>query len=101
MFSLRTEGFSCGLDVLYGGLGINNLQFLIKKRRKKFSAAFLFFSLWSSKPWIWIGSGFTRAVSLSLLSLWLLPVRLTASSAALRESADIVKGIISLVGSFS
>jgi hypothetical protein len=25
------EGFSCSLSVLYRGLGINNLQFLIKK----------------------------------------------------------------------
>jgi hypothetical protein len=29
---LRAEGFSCSLDVLYGGLGISKLQFLIKKR---------------------------------------------------------------------
>jgi hypothetical protein len=28
---LRTEGFSCSLDVLYGGPGISKLQFLIKK----------------------------------------------------------------------
>jgi hypothetical protein len=28
---LRAEGFSCSLDVLYVGLGINKLQFLIKK----------------------------------------------------------------------
>ncbi len=28
---LRAEGFSCSLGVLYGGLGINKLQFLIKK----------------------------------------------------------------------
>jgi hypothetical protein len=27
---LRAEGFSCSLDVLYGGLGISKLQFLIK-----------------------------------------------------------------------
>jgi hypothetical protein len=26
---LRTEGFSCSLDVLYGGQGISKLQFLI------------------------------------------------------------------------
>jgi hypothetical protein len=25
------EGFSCCVDVLYGGLGINKLQFVIKK----------------------------------------------------------------------
>ncbi len=28
---LRAEGFSCSLGVLYGGLGIGKLQFLIKK----------------------------------------------------------------------
>jgi hypothetical protein len=28
---LRAEGFSCSLGVLYGGLGISKLQFLIKK----------------------------------------------------------------------
>jgi hypothetical protein len=27
---LRAEGFSCSLGVLYGGLGISKLQFLIK-----------------------------------------------------------------------
>jgi hypothetical protein len=29
---LRAEGFSCSMDVLYGGLRISKLQFLIKKR---------------------------------------------------------------------
>jgi hypothetical protein len=28
---LRAEGFFCSLDVLYGGLGIGKLSFLIKK----------------------------------------------------------------------
>jgi hypothetical protein len=28
---LRAEGFSCSLGVLYGGLEISKLQFLIKK----------------------------------------------------------------------
>jgi hypothetical protein len=28
---LRSEGFSCSLGILYGGLGISKLQFLIKK----------------------------------------------------------------------
>jgi hypothetical protein len=28
---LRAEGFFCSLGVLYGGLGISILQFLIKK----------------------------------------------------------------------
>jgi hypothetical protein len=29
---LRAEGFSCSLDVLYGGLGINKLQFFYQKK---------------------------------------------------------------------
>ncbi len=37
---LSDEGFSCSLDVPYGGLGISKLHFLIKKRRKKISAVF-------------------------------------------------------------
>ena len=35
---LRAEGFSCSLGVLYGGLGISKLQFLIKKLEIKFPA---------------------------------------------------------------
>jgi hypothetical protein len=35
---LRAEGFSCSLGVLYGGLGISKLQFLIKKIEVKFPA---------------------------------------------------------------
>ncbi len=35
---LRTEGFSCSLGVLNGGLGISKLQFLIKKIEIKFPA---------------------------------------------------------------
>jgi hypothetical protein len=31
---LRTEGFFYNLDILYGGLGIGKLQFLIKKKKK-------------------------------------------------------------------
>ncbi len=33
---LKAEGFSCSLGVLYGGLGISKLQFLIKKIEIKF-----------------------------------------------------------------
>jgi hypothetical protein len=33
MFSF--EGFSCSLDVLYGGLGIRKLQFFDQKMREK------------------------------------------------------------------
>ncbi len=32
MFSKGSEGFSSGLDVLYGELGISKLQFLVNKR---------------------------------------------------------------------
>jgi hypothetical protein len=39
---LRTEGFFSNLDVLYGGLGIGKLQFLIKKKKKKISAVISF-----------------------------------------------------------
>jgi hypothetical protein len=48
-FLLRAEGFSCHLDVLYEGVAISKLQFLIKKGYNKFSAV-LFFKFWSSKP---------------------------------------------------
>ncbi len=48
---LRAEGFSCNLGVLYGGLWISKLHFLIKKY--EFFPAVIFFSnFWSSKPWI-------------------------------------------------
>jgi hypothetical protein len=33
---LRAEGFSSSLEVRYGGLGINKVQFLIKKIKIKF-----------------------------------------------------------------
>jgi hypothetical protein len=42
---LRAEGFSCSLGVLYGGLGISKLQFLIKKIEITFPA--IFFSILS------------------------------------------------------
>jgi hypothetical protein len=32
---LRAEDFFYNLDILYGGLGIGKLQFLIKKKNKK------------------------------------------------------------------
>jgi hypothetical protein len=41
---LRAEGFSCSLGVLYGGLGISKLQFLIKKNRNQISS-YKFFSI--------------------------------------------------------
>ncbi len=35
---MRAEGFSCSLGVLYGGLGIDKLQFLIKTIKIKISS---------------------------------------------------------------
>jgi hypothetical protein len=46
------DGFFCNLDVLYKGLGICKLQFLIKKNLNFFSAV-IFFNFWSLSP----GSG--------------------------------------------
>jgi hypothetical protein len=58
---LRAEGFSCSLNVLYGGLGIStgNLQFVIKIISNFFPAVIFSPHFWSSKPWIqiWIGTG--------------------------------------------
>ncbi len=47
---MRAEGFSCTLDVLYGGLGISKIEiFDHKKIIKKFSAV-NFSNFGSSKP---------------------------------------------------
>ena len=35
-FFLRAEGSFCNLDILYGGLGIGKLQFLIQNKKKNF-----------------------------------------------------------------
>ncbi len=52
---LRAEGFFYNLDILYGGLGIGKLQFLIKKKKK--ISAVIFLNFWSLKPWIRIRIG--------------------------------------------
>ncbi len=39
---LRAEGFFCNLDILYGGLGIGKLQFLIKKKYNFFFSCSFF-----------------------------------------------------------
>jgi hypothetical protein len=56
---------ACNLDILYRGLGIGKLQFLIKKKLIYFQLLF-FFNFWSLKPWIPIGSVLT-----SSLYLWI------------------------------
>jgi hypothetical protein len=50
---LKDEDFSCSLDVLFVGIGISKLQFLIKKIYYFFTCKF-FPNFWSSKPWTWI-----------------------------------------------
>ncbi len=62
VFFFRAEGFSCSLNVLYGGLEIGKLQFLIKKILNFFSAVIFFpifghqnpgsWSVFSLKCWI-------------------------------------------------
>jgi hypothetical protein len=55
---LRAEGFFCNLHVLYGGLGIGKLYFLIKKKLNFFSAVnfFQFLVIKTLNPdWIRIG----------------------------------------------
>jgi hypothetical protein len=37
---LRAEDFFYNLDILYGGIGIGKLQFLIKKEKQNFSCHF-------------------------------------------------------------
>jgi hypothetical protein len=51
---LRTEGFFYNLDILYGGLGIGKLQFLIKKNLKKFSCIFFQFLVIKALDRYWI-----------------------------------------------
>ncbi len=51
---LRTEGFSCSLNVLHGGQGISKLQFLIKKCEIFFICKFVY-NFWSWNFWIRIG----------------------------------------------
>ncbi len=71
---MRTEGFFYNLDILYGGLGVGKLQFLIKKKFKKICSCNFFFNFWSLKPWIRIGfgSGFGSGSALaSNIKLWI------------------------------
>jgi hypothetical protein len=41
-YLLRAEGFSCSLDVFYGGLGISKLKFLKEKKNIFFSSSKIF-----------------------------------------------------------
>ncbi len=61
---LKAKNFSFRLDVLYGGLGINKLQFLIRNRKKKMLALF-FSQIFVIKTLILIRSG---SVSVSRFS---------------------------------
>jgi hypothetical protein len=67
---LWAGGFFCNLDILYGGLGIGKLQFLIKKKFNFCFQLLFFFNFWSLKPWIRIGSG-SGSVMASIRILWI------------------------------
>ncbi len=68
---LWAVGFFCNLDILYGGLGIGKLQFLITKFFF-FSCNFFFFNFRSLKLWIRIGSGsVSGSVLVSSLNIWI------------------------------
>ncbi len=69
---LWAAGFFCNLDILYGGLGIGKLQFLIKKKKKKIFSCNFFFNFCSLKLWIRIGSGsVSGSVLVSSLNIWI------------------------------
>ncbi len=68
MLSLRGEGFSCSLGVLYGGaLGISKLQFLIEKY-KLFSAVNFFAVFGQQNPGS--GSALNQCCSKFFLPWW-------------------------------
>jgi hypothetical protein len=70
---LRAKGFSCSLTILYGGLGISKLQFLIKKRRKDFSAVFFSTNFCLSKPWIRIRINLKWWIRIRIRQHWVFP----------------------------
>ncbi len=58
MASFRAEGFFYNLDILYGGLGIGKLQFLIKKKKNFSCNFFQFLVIKALDPdWIRIRNG--------------------------------------------
>ena len=83
---LWAGGFFCNLDILYGGLGIGKLQFLIKKKFNFFFQLLFFFNFWSLKPWIRIGSG---SVSGSVLtSIWIHWIRIRKKWIRIRNTVS-------------
>jgi hypothetical protein len=78
---LRTEGFFYNLDILYGGLGIGKLQFLIKKKYKKiFSCNFFQFLVikaldpyWSPTSNSGSGSGKNEygSTTMTMIVIWI------------------------------
>ncbi len=71
---LWAGGFFCNLDILYGGLGIGKLQFLIKIFY--FFSAVIFFNFWSLKPWIRIGSGSVSGIVLASIRIHWIRIRI-------------------------
>jgi hypothetical protein len=62
MLSLKIEGFSCTLGVVYGGLGIRKLKILLKKIEIHFPAI-NFFLILGHNTWIRIRNPEPRAGS--------------------------------------
>ncbi len=54
---MRSEGFCCNLDVLYGGLGIGKLYFLIQNKCNFFSAVLFHFLVIMALDMNWIRIG--------------------------------------------
>jgi hypothetical protein len=50
----RAQGSSCSLDVLFGGIGISKLHFLIKGIPVVNLFSVVNFTILLSQPWIWI-----------------------------------------------
>ncbi len=68
MFSFEVDGFSCRLDVFYGGLGISKLQLWIYI--KKFQL-YIFSNFWLSKPWIRIGIKLKCRIRIRIQWIWI------------------------------
>ncbi len=69
-FLLTAKGFACSLNVLYGGLGISKLQFLIKKIGVTFFSALKSFSFFGQK--IWMGTVFSlKSCRIQIRTQWI------------------------------
>ena len=68
----KSEDFSCSLNVLYGGLGISKLQFLIKKHTFFSAVNFFQFMVIKTWTWIWIRNTGRKEVAIPINTTYLL-----------------------------